>query len=301
MRTAEVYSAVFEVLKMNTTEHTISKNSIWLTATPAPFAQTLPFYLTEAGSFEASENYAVSRDGGGGFLLFYTLKGCGSLEQDGHSVSLPENSAVILDCSMPYYYHASGGGWDFIWFYINGSGMRAMFDIIYPDGIFAADMKDDTGLRGVFSEISVLMRGNDAKSLAEMSACLHRTVNSVLYAALDKEKSARPANASDDIRKVVQYIQACYGEPMTLDDMVARAHMSKYHFIRLFKRVIGVTPYRYLTAHRINAAKTLLRTTDMQVGEIAEKCGFSDTSNFVVQFKKHAGQKPLEYRKDFSQ
>ena len=274
MRTAEVYSAVFEVLKMNTTEHTISKNSIWLTATPAPFAQTLPFYLTEAGSFEASENYAVSRDGGGGFLLFYTLKGCGSLEQDGHSVSLPENSAVILDCSMPYYYHASGGGWDFIWFYINGSGMRAMFDIIYPDGIFAADMKDDTGLRGVFSEISVLMRGNDAKS---------------------------PANASDDIRKVVQYIQACYGEPMTLDDMVARAHMSKYHFIRLFKRVIGVTPYRYLTAHRINAAKTLLRTTDMQVGEIAEKCGFSDTSNFVVQFKKHAGQKPLEYRKDFSQ
>ena len=80
---------------MNTTEQTISKNSIWLTATPAPFAKTLPFYLTEAGMFETSENYAVSRGGGGGFLLFYTIGKSGVLEQNGRIVDLPENHAAI--------------------------------------------------------------------------------------------------------------------------------------------------------------------------------------------------------------
>ena len=285
---------------MNTTDQTISKNSIWLTATPAPFAQTLPFYLTEAGVFEANGHYEVSREGGGGFLLFYTTGKCGTLGQNGISVSLPENHAVILDCSAPHYYHADSGGWDFIWFYINGNGMRAMFDIVYPDGIFSVNMGDDASIRTIYSEISVMMRDNDMRSLAEMSLCLHSAVNSVLYAALDKEKESRNIDFYKDIREIMAYLDKCYSNPITLDDMMRRAHMSKYHFIRLFKRMTGITPYQYLTARRINEAKTLLRATDMTVGEIAEKCGFSDASNFVAQFKKRAGQKPLAYRNDFS-
>ena len=285
---------------MNTTEQTISENSIWLTATPAPFAKTLPFYLTEAGIFGTNEGYAVSRESGGGFLLFYTLKNCGMLEQGGRAVALPENHAVILDCSAPHYYHTERGGWDFIWFYIDGGGMRAMFDMIYPDGIFAVDMKDDTVFHGIFPSVSVMMRDSDMKSAAGMSACLHNVVNSVLLAALDGEQYSRSADFYDDIQNISAYINEFYSYPITLDDMVERVHMSKYHFIRLFKRVIGVTPYQYLTARRINEAKTLLRTTDMPVGEIAEKCGFSDTSNFAVQFKKRTGQKPLAYRGDFS-
>ena len=81
--------------------------------------------------------------------------------------------------------------------------------------------------------------------------------------------------------------------------MIADIPLSKYHFIRVFKRIMGTTPYNYLTNYRINNAKILLKTTDLSVYEIAERCGFSDTSNFIVQFKKHTGQKPLEYRRYF--
>ena len=82
--------------------------------------------------------------------------------------------------------------------------------------------------------------------------------------------------------------------------MIQDIHISKYHFIRIFKRIIGITPYNYLTNYRINISKTLLISTDKTISEISEECGFSDTSNFISQFKKHTGQRPFEYRKDFS-
>lgn len=82
-------------------------------------------------------------------------------------------------------------------------------------------------------------------------------------------------------------------------DMIQDIHISKYHFIRIFSRVMGATPYSYLMNYRINMSKKFLHATDMPVSEIAEKCGFLDTSNFITQFKKHTGQRPLQYRKDF--
>lgn len=51
--------------------------------------------------------------------------------------------------------------------------------------------------------------------------------------------------------------------------------------------------------YRINRSKILLRSTNKSIAEIAEACGFSDTSNFISQFKKHTGIRPTHYRKDF--
>lgn len=91
-----------------------------------------------------------------------------------------------------------------------------------------------------------------------------------------------------------------YSEPILIDDMMKDIPLSKYYFIRIFKRIMGVTPYNYLIHYRINISKILLRSTDMSVGEIAEKCGFLDTSNFITQFKKYTGQRPLQYKNYFS-
>lgn len=62
---------------------------------------------------------------------------------------------------------------------------------------------------------------------------------------------------------------------------------------------MGTTPYSYLTSYRINMSKRMLRLTDRSIAEIAENCGFLDTSNFITHFKKHVGVKPMQYRKDF--
>ncbi|MGN0106599.1 MAG: helix-turn-helix domain-containing protein [Hominilimicola sp.] len=52
--------------------------------------------------------------------------------------------------------------------------------------------------------------------------------------------------------------------------------------------------------YRINCSKILLRTENISVGEIAGRTGFADVSNFIIQFKKQTGQKPMDYRKRFA-
>lgn len=287
--------------KMNTTDRTITEESIWLSATPAAFAQTLPFYVTEAGFFITSNQYIVERQGNGGYLFLYTMKKYGKIKQNQHEFSLPENHAVIIDCSKPHSYEASEDGWDFIWFWMDGNGVKALFEILYPDEISAINMQKYSELRTTLPELVQKITGNDVKSYLILSAELHTLLNTMMSAALDNESDVQKKDYSEDIEKVLVFIKSNYAEQITLDHMIRDIHISKYHFIRLFRRVMGVTPYHYLTTYRINEAKTLLCTTDKNIAEIAFDCGFLDAGQFIRHFKKYVGMKPLQYRSYFSQ
>lgn len=129
---------------------------------------------------------------------------------------------------------------------------------------------------------------------------MHSVFNAVCLASLENDHADIRHNSADDVRIVAKYIENNYRSQITVDDMIKDIPVSKYHFIRRFKRAMGITPYSYLTNYRINMSKKFLRSTDKTVSEIAEICGFLDTSNFIVHFKKHTGQKPLQYRRDFS-
>jgi len=72
--------------------------------------------------------------------------------------------------------------------------------------------------------------------------------------------------------------------------------LSKYHFIRLFKRCYGRTPHQYLTEKRIECAKKLI-TSNYTVVETCYAIGFSSRNSFSATFKKYAGVSPSEFRK----
>lgn len=73
--------------------------------------------------------------------------------------------------------------------------------------------------------------------------------------------------------------------------------LSCVHFRRLFRKVTGYTPNRYILEQRIRYAVHLLETTDMFVKEIAFHCGFGGEFYFSRQFTKIMKQSPTEYRK----
>ena len=150
-----------------------------------------------------------------------------------------------------------------------------------------------------FEELLEYCLGNDIANSMRVSSKLHSLFHLLYTATLEHENTPIKKEQRTAIEQVVRYIEKNYADAITIDDMMKEIHISKYHFIRLFNRVIGATPYNYLTTHRINMAKKLLYSTDKTVADIAEACGFSDTSNFITQFKKHTGQKPLQYRNSF--
>lgn len=286
---------------VNTTEKTVSEKSIWLRATPAEFARVLPFFVMEAGFFFASGQYLVERQGTDGYLFLYTMKKYGIIEQNGQQLCLWENQVLIIDCSKPHRYFAGEEGWDFVWFWMDGNGVKALFEILYPEKIETVNMEKypefRAGLPGLIQKITE----NDVKGYTSLSADIHSLLNTVLGAALDNETDVRKKDYSQDVERVLDFIGKHYGEQISLDDMICDIHISKYHFIRLFRRVMGVTPYHYLTTYRINEAKNLLCTTEKSVADISLECGFLDASQFTKNFKKYVGLKPLQYRTYFRQ
>ncbi|MFK7788245.1 MAG: helix-turn-helix domain-containing protein [Phycisphaeraceae bacterium] len=95
---------------------------------------------------------------------------------------------------------------------------------------------------------------------------------------------------------VVRYVAEHYAQKITVDELADLAHLSSSQFTRQFNRLFQMTPARYLTRIRINAACSLLTRTDMDLTAIAARCGFHDASHFVKQFKKQMAMTPGAYR-----
>jgi AraC-like DNA-binding protein len=74
------------------------------------------------------------------------------------------------------------------------------------------------------------------------------------------------------------------------------AGLSRYHFLRAFRREVGVTPHAYLTHRRIAAAKLFLAGAE-PLSEVALACGFYDQSHFSRAFKGCTGLTPGQYRR----
>jgi AraC-like DNA-binding protein len=89
---------------------------------------------------------------------------------------------------------------------------------------------------------------------------------------------------------------ACYSEPLDVEDMAGAAGLSKAHFSREFRRAFGESPHHYLLTRRLERAATLLRMTDWTVGEICVSVGLSSLGSFTTSFKSTYGMTPTEYR-----
>lgn len=278
----------------------ISDNSVWVTATPTPVTLSLPFYATEAGYFKTENGYMTEREEHDSFLLLYTISGKGYIKTKYFESELLPYHAIVIDCHTYHSYYCNDDEWDFLWIHIKGDSISSVFKILYPESISSIRIRGHKEFEDFATNLIDTIAVNDVAHNISSSADIHSLLNTLIKSRLQTEANSRKTEQSDEVSIVVSYIKQNFSNPISIDDMISNIHISKYHFIRIFKRITGVTPYSYLTNYRLNISKTMLISTNKTVAEIAEKCGFLDTSNFITQFKKHTGQRPLEYRKDFS-
>ncbi|MCX4849533.1 helix-turn-helix transcriptional regulator [Streptomyces sp. NBC_00893] len=88
-----------------------------------------------------------------------------------------------------------------------------------------------------------------------------------------------------------------YSEPLTLDDLADAASVSKFYFLRVFTRVVGVTPGRFLSVVRLAEAKRLLGDTGLTVVEISARVGYGSVGSFARRFTETVGMSPIQYRR----
>lgn len=98
------------------------------------------------------------------------------------------------------------------------------------------------------------------------------------------------------IKEMLTYIQANYGEELTVEDIAFAGAVSVSECIRCFRATINMTPIAYLKSYRLQQAALKLQLTTDKVSAIAESCGFQEMSYFAKSFKEVYGCTPSEYR-----
>ncbi len=97
------------------------------------------------------------------------------------------------------------------------------------------------------------------------------------------------------IRFILEYIDANYRYPLSLETLAAQVNYSPIYFHKLFCAAIGKTPRRYVLEKRIQTAREMLALGDIPLSSVAMECGFSSQSYFDFIFKKETGMTPSAY------
>jgi len=135
----------------------------------------------------------------------------------------------------------------------------------------------------------------DQDALEEIAV---RLSGAVLATLADIRPTQHTATARDirRVTEVLRFIEADVSQKMSLAAMARRAGMSAYHFLRIFRQIVGLTPHQFVLRARLHRAAMLLKRSDQPVSAIALDAGFEDLSTFNRRFRRVMGVAPGLYR-----
>jgi AraC-like DNA-binding protein len=99
------------------------------------------------------------------------------------------------------------------------------------------------------------------------------------------------------VGRVIEAIRDDVGEQHSVDEMARTAMFSKFHFSRIFQRLTGISPGRFLMVMRLHRAKQLLLSTSLSITEITHEVGYASVGTFSSRFSSSVGVSPSTYRR----
>ena len=103
--------------------------------------------------------------------------------------------------------------------------------------------------------------------------------------------------AMERLRPAITFMDNHYQDNPTLAEVAARSNLAPNYFHRLFRRVMGQTPFDYIECRRLETAKRLLADPRSSIKQIADACGYEDALYFSRAFRRHFGAPPAIVRK----
>ncbi|NDL68341.1 helix-turn-helix domain-containing protein [Anaerotalea alkaliphila] len=140
-----------------------------------------------------------------------------------------------------------------------------------------------------YSYLNEIQDFSDAEQLTQwLGRICHKFSESVFNFGKAKHKDA--------IYKAMDHIKQYYMNKLTLEEVAAYVHFSTAYFSKIFSDEVGMSFSKYLNRIRITNSQLLLKSTDMNIAEVAGATGFHDQSHFTKMFKTVTGMSPKQYR-----
>jgi len=197
--------------------------------------------------------------------------------------------------------HAAGDlGWTYRMLYLDpevverAASQLAGRPVAAPD--FSTGVIHDPELAARVRACHLVLERPHAPLLAQQSALVSLLALWVARHAADRPAEPRRGPEPAGVALARSYMDEHCERDISLDDLAGLAHLSPYHFLRVFRDAVGAPPHAYLTNARIRRARKLLGT-DMRLADIAQETGFTDQAHFGNVFRRSTGLTPGHYRK----
>lgn len=250
-------------------------------------------------NYEHREKFVMDRPDGTGCYLLLFIKEPSVFVINGTEQKVAKNSFVLFSPETPYRYYADGDVYTDDWLYFN-------LDEEERERLNSLHIPCDTVLPLVnMEELSQLMRtiAYEFYSNDRYNEEILRHYVDILLLKLSRDIAmlslARTKSGSDRYNAMFYLRNKIYAAPDEISDingLAEMAGMSRSGFQHLYKKLFGVSVISDVIESRLNRAKRLLRSTDLSIKDISEKCGYSNEYSFMRQFKAKLFMTPTEYR-----
>ncbi|WAH60031.1 AraC family transcriptional regulator [Pseudomonas silvicola] len=220
------------------------------------------------------------------YVLGTNLVGVERIWLDGHELEAPAGTVTLYN---PQAVQASQ---------FSPSGVEYISLHLAPQAI--QQVVDDNNLPGSTFEQGVFQHPGLAAAILDFARtpAAHRAEHEEAFIQLLCQwMQPGPGKAGEQhasVERSLQYLRDCLGERIDLDALAAVAGLSKYHFVRCFKKHTGLGPLQYQMQLRLLEARKRLRAQQHSL-EIVSQLGFYDQSHFINAFRKVMGVTPRAY------
>lgn len=131
------------------------------------------------------------------------------------------------------------------------------------------------------------------RSAIEKRVSLEAARRELLFCPLPQLSISPPEN----IQRAVGFIESNFRRPLFLAQIAAVACLSRYHFSRVFRKHVGLSPFQFLAYVRVRRALEVLATGRHTILSAGLQVGYRDQREFIRQFRKFTGTTPSRYLK----
>lgn len=228
--------------------------------------------------------------------LYFILSGEGELTVDGKKYHPKAGELFLMPAGVPQGYRTvSDDTYTKYWCHFTAeSGGVRLFDAIQTP--LCVQVKQRDKLERLFEQ---LVQAQASQELFAPLIAKAKMLEILQLFLQEAGQGIEPSEAvpSEQLKTVVEYIEAHLADEITLEELAALVHFHPNYFVSFFRKYFGVPPLRYVSGMRLERAKVLLKTTGSSIAEIAEQTGFHGAYHFSKRFKAYTGFSPSDFRK----
>ncbi len=256
-------------------------------------------YIEAAGYYERPFEHKIYRKQGeiaDEAIVIFCIEGKGWLDLN-ERIEVKPGMMIFIDHGLAHGYGTdSQHPWTICWVHFGGRFSRFFaqeMGMVKQGGVVRiSDIQ--TRVHELKSVVFQLIQKQNLFTMIQGNAQLRLTLLNVI----SDYKSLKEHGENRWIETKSRQMMCVYlDKELTVDMLAQHVNLSKYYYIREFKRLTGVTPMKYFQNMRMNQAKELLKSTDMSIGEISRKLNYSSSIYFSECFKKLNTVSPRTYKK----